>query len=141
VVSKLCCPVCWDLIEVLSEVPASHTVTGRHSTLYPVRLPPNLGRETLEKMVCRYSGYLYDAFSEFTEQHDNNKLFRTASNLSSESDGGISIWSAEHSTSIEAAVGESRCKWQHLSDSTIFRDICSKMLPTPVFAKLFRSSP
>ena len=126
-------------MEVLSEAPASHTIKGRHSTLYPVQLPPNLGRKTLEEMVRHYAGYLHDAFSELTEQPDTNPLQHTASNLSSESDGGISIWSVEctSSTSIQADAGE----WQGLSENAKFRDTWNKLLPTTLFRKLFPSFP
>ena len=90
-------------------------------------------------MVCHYTGYLHDAFSELTEQPDTNPLWRTASNLSSESDGGISIWSVERtsSTSIQADTGE----WQGLSENAKFWDTWNKLLPTTLFCKLFPSFP
>lgn len=52
-VSKLCCPVCWELLSILEGKPPSVT-RGRHSTLYFQHLPSWLPRQVLEKMLKRF---------------------------------------------------------------------------------------
>ena len=57
-VSKLCCPVCWDLLEILRDGKVDTLqVRGRHAILYDVELPPWLSIDVLEKMVGRYFAY------------------------------------------------------------------------------------
>jgi hypothetical protein len=58
-VSKLCCPACWELFEILkAKNPGSYKVRGRHSTVYPVELPLLLNDEVVEEMVKRFEGHL-----------------------------------------------------------------------------------
>jgi hypothetical protein len=57
-VSKLCCPVCWDLLEILRDGKVDTLqVRGRHAILYDMELPPWLSIDVLEKMVGRYFAY------------------------------------------------------------------------------------
>jgi hypothetical protein len=57
-VSKLCCPVCWDLLEILRDGQMDTLqVQGHHSVLYDVELPPWLPINILEKMVAKYTAY------------------------------------------------------------------------------------
>jgi hypothetical protein len=50
-VSKLCCPVCWELFQVLKK---EHTVRGCHPTVTPVVLPETLPNCVSEAMVVRF---------------------------------------------------------------------------------------
>lgn len=49
-VSKLCCPVCWELFEALN---LDTKIRGCHPTVTPVALPETLSLEISEKMVTR----------------------------------------------------------------------------------------
>jgi hypothetical protein len=63
-VSKLCCPVYWDLMEVLRGDEANKfRVQGRHSTMGPVALPPWLPLADSNAMVQRYRTYLREQIS------------------------------------------------------------------------------
>ena len=56
-VSKLCCPVCWELLALLGdEKPLS--LRGSHSTIYPVELPKWLPPEIVDKMDKRFLNHL-----------------------------------------------------------------------------------
>ena len=68
-VSKLCCPACWDLHDILSNPDKGKgkdrhllRVPGRHATVYPVLLPAGLASWVVEKMIKRFEGYLYKEF-------------------------------------------------------------------------------
>jgi len=62
-VSKLCCPLCWEFLEILRDDRSGYSqyaVRSRHSTLFPIQLPPWLPRNLLEKMVNRFEALLSD---------------------------------------------------------------------------------
>lgn len=65
-VSKFCCPVCWELLEVLNETndKVQFVVRAYHSNLYPVCLPPWLPGAVLEKMIQRFGEKLYEKFCQ-----------------------------------------------------------------------------
>ncbi|KIM81780.1 hypothetical protein PILCRDRAFT_489866 [Piloderma croceum F 1598] len=44
-VSKRCCPVCWELLDILRDKCKQFHVCGRHSTLFPVELPSWLSED------------------------------------------------------------------------------------------------
>jgi len=57
-VSKLCCPVCWDLLALLKINGEHPVVRGRHPSLSPVDLPPWLPTGTVTAMVALYRNRL-----------------------------------------------------------------------------------
>ncbi|KAF8330281.1 hypothetical protein F5887DRAFT_986545 [Amanita rubescens] len=65
-VSKLCCPVCWDLLSILQNqrskkgLPKNLFVHGRHPTLHEVDLPDWLPSDVLTAMVNWYESKLYE---------------------------------------------------------------------------------
>lgn len=65
-VSKLCCPVCWDLLSILKNERSKNgqekglVVCGRHPTLHEVDLPRWLSLEVLKAMVDQYESKLYE---------------------------------------------------------------------------------
>jgi len=64
-VSKLCCPVCWDVLELLrnaSGMRAEFIVRGRHAVLSPVQLPIWLPVEIVQQMLQMYKQILVDKF-------------------------------------------------------------------------------
>jgi hypothetical protein len=50
-VSKLCCPVCWELFKVLDLVTE---IRGFHPTVTPLALPDTFPPEIYEKMTARF---------------------------------------------------------------------------------------
>src|SRR6266550_3114013 len=57
-VSKLCCPVCWNLIQIFKTIHSGIVVRGYHSTIYPVILPDWLPPEIVNQMLHRFRQYL-----------------------------------------------------------------------------------
>jgi hypothetical protein len=69
-VSKSCCPVCWELLDVLNETYSNmihFTVRPPHQNLYPVCLPPWLPDDVLEKMIQRFGRKLYDKLHQLPD--------------------------------------------------------------------------
>ncbi len=58
-VSELCCPVCWELIQVLKEEGLPFEVRRHHHTISPIDLPHGLSTHVLQKMVARFRRHLY----------------------------------------------------------------------------------
>jgi hypothetical protein len=88
-ITKLCCPACFDLHNILSRPLGSDSadfdtdndnfnngtdldddnfnngsldIPGRHTTVYPVLLPAGLDPTVVEKMITRFENYLYREF-------------------------------------------------------------------------------
>ena len=54
-VSKFCCPACWELLAILRQLKGGGLDTrGRHSTVYPVELPPWLPHDVLDALLWRF---------------------------------------------------------------------------------------
>jgi hypothetical protein len=92
-VSKLCCPVCKEFMEVLvQETGIECRIFGYHSTLSPVALPRSLPRNLLERMVERFRGHVrYQLINMTTQSSLPSKHTR---NSSWQSDSGLSIASS-----------------------------------------------
>jgi hypothetical protein len=56
-VSKLCCPVCWDVLELLRGDNELFIARGRHPILSSVELPAWLPRHVLPAMILKYRTY------------------------------------------------------------------------------------
>jgi hypothetical protein len=57
-VSKLCCPVCWELLKLLRGKESTFDVRGYHNHLYMTDLPSWLPDSIVQQMVDRFWGYL-----------------------------------------------------------------------------------
>jgi hypothetical protein len=66
-VPKTCCPVCWELITLLRDIPVTKAtdnlsprlaIRGSHPHIYPLVLPPWISDETRGKMNLKFLGYL-----------------------------------------------------------------------------------
>ena len=100
-VSKLCCPICWELLDVLRGNSEDFEVRGRHTTIYPVELPPWLPTEYMEQMVTRLRKYLTDELiimmaqdadseeAEASETHSRTPSLQSDSGYSTTSDDSI----------------------------------------------------
>ena len=69
-VSQLCCPVCSELLEVLSKGSENFEVRGHHATVTPVQLPRWLPRDVLEQMVVRFKNHLLREIFAMTQSID-----------------------------------------------------------------------
>jgi hypothetical protein len=57
-VSKPCCPVCYEFLDVLRDDTPDFHIRGRHTTFYPVNFPHFLPQNILETMVDRFRQHL-----------------------------------------------------------------------------------
>ncbi|KAM6490946.1 hypothetical protein JOM56_010248 [Amanita muscaria] len=72
-VSKLCCPVCWDLLDILRSGNSDlMKVRGRHTTVFPVCLPSWLPSEVMTPMVTQYQTYLYNELVKMAKMLDSS---------------------------------------------------------------------
>jgi hypothetical protein len=96
-VSKLCCPICWELLDILGDERPS--LRGSHSTIYPVELPGWIPPEIVEELEKRLQKHLHDEIeimlSGVAEQPATIRRNRHATH---ESESNISIASSAHST-------------------------------------------
>jgi hypothetical protein len=94
-VSKLCCPVCWELLQLIGGDTDSFKVRGFHTTLYTVELPSWLPRDVVEKMVDLYGAHL---------RHELNRMMELPFNLShNRTPSGQSDWSVQSGESLPDA--------------------------------------
>lgn len=70
--SRLCCPVCWDLLAFLkgddADLKDDLIVRGRHSTMYHVELPHHLPVDVLKGMVNRYKRILFNELNAMVKE-------------------------------------------------------------------------
>jgi hypothetical protein len=57
-VSKNCCPVCSEVLDIWHDPDHQFRVRGRHPTIYPVELPPWLPNRILSSLVSRFRTHL-----------------------------------------------------------------------------------
>ena len=65
--SKLCCPVCWELLDILGEMKTRPF--GRHSTLYFLELPPSLPKSVLDQLLQRIRQFLVPELRKMIDKH------------------------------------------------------------------------
>jgi hypothetical protein len=70
-VSKLCCPVCWDLLRFMRGHRKTLQVRGRHPIISPVELPPWIPKPLLILMVQVYAGYLNEQLRFMVDNIDS----------------------------------------------------------------------
>jgi hypothetical protein len=98
-VSKLCCPVCWELLEILNEEkPLS--LRGRHSTIYPVELPKWLPPGIVDKMNKQFQKHLQREIKIMLERTE--PPIRQTRHVAHESESNISEASANCSIKLES---------------------------------------
>jgi len=103
-VSKLCCPICWDLLAILRGHTSEFEVQGHHSTLYTVELPHWLPINILQELVARFKETLHieltrlmDAANWTADKHPTTAMskHRHGHTLSVESGSSLSDISEE----------------------------------------------
>lgn len=75
-VSKLCCPVCWELLQVLRAEPFEFKARGYHTSLYPVDLPSWLPESDIREMNNRFWKHLRREFDTLTQRPVTRKTPR-----------------------------------------------------------------
>ncbi len=65
--SKLCCPVCWELLRTLNQDGRHNLIArGCHSTIYPVALPEWIPDHVHQDMVRKFRVYLCAELAKLT---------------------------------------------------------------------------
>ena len=59
-VSKWCCPVCWELLDILRNKCKRFHVRGQHATLFPIELPSWLSEDCMDEMISRFKQIVRD---------------------------------------------------------------------------------
>jgi hypothetical protein len=103
-VSKLCCPVCWELFKLLG-LEESLSLRGSHSTIYPVELPSWLPSEIVEEMYKLFLNHLRQEIEIMLEGDSADpdseqpvQVTQRKGHASHESESNISIASTANST-------------------------------------------
>jgi hypothetical protein len=90
-VSKLCCPVCHELLNILRGETKSMTkaldTRGNHPRLYLVDLPPWLPKEIVEKMVKRFQQYLVTELLKLVKRAKGHARSPSGQSFNSDSSG------------------------------------------------------
>jgi len=76
-VSKLCCPVCWKLLEILRGQTGHFQVRGYHSRVFRVALPPWLPEWVLKEMVEHFEGVLIHQIEVMAKKFTDNDRTHT----------------------------------------------------------------
>ena len=103
--SKLCCPVCWELLGILNNLkddPRPLSFPGCHPIVYPVELPAWLPRSIVEDITERFRGHLrreLDIMVQGVEQKD--RIDQKKRHASHESESNISVASTTRDDSRE----------------------------------------
>lgn len=113
-VSKLCCPVCWELLEVLRPKIPTHippptlVVRGFHSDIYPLMLPPGLPSDDYDEMVSRFLRYLGEELVALMNHRLDSEAERSRrsldSNMSQESGMSIGSASSNEATTYDGGI-------------------------------------
>ena len=85
VVSRRCCPICWELLDILRGETKRFRVRGRHATLFPVELPEWLPPQVMDEMITRFQEILYDEIlrmMKFESSNNRPPSWQSISNLS-----------------------------------------------------------
>jgi hypothetical protein len=88
-VSKLCCPICWELMAVLNALLNGFKVRGRHPTLFRTLLPVFCPVDVLQEMVNRLQDHLYKELLVRTKEGDGKAKVKHTRSPSLQSDDGF----------------------------------------------------
>jgi hypothetical protein len=86
-VSKLCCPVCWELLQILRGATEDFSVRGHHATMYPVELPPWIPDYIVFQMLARFQQYLIGELLKLTVPATRHKLSPSLESINTDSSG------------------------------------------------------
>lgn len=110
-VSKLCCPACWELMQVLkTNYDRRFMVRGFHTTVYPVQLPSWLPKHVVDQMVTRFEAHLRLALSLLLESKSLETVRKT--HRTRESESNISVASTTTDEPLEDGPSETATKFK-----------------------------
>jgi hypothetical protein len=90
-VSRLCCPVCWELLKIFRNDDSSNFhVDGYHKTLYQVELPDWLPLEIVVKLTARFETILFALLKTLQKNNKHRSI-----NPSGQSGDGLSSDSSD----------------------------------------------
>lgn len=98
-VSKLCCPVCWELLSMLNEENPLK-LRGHHSTIYPVELPQWLPSQIVDKMNALFQNHLRQEIEIMLQGAEEGATKRNR-HVTHESESNISVASTNFSIDLE----------------------------------------
>ena len=101
-VSRLCCPVCWELFQVLG---IESIVRGCHPTVTPVVLPETLPSHIYEAMVTRFRAHLSSQLRPLL----SDIVSSSTGHYRNSSDSGYSAVSSESVEMLTKMYGD----WAH----------------------------
>jgi hypothetical protein len=93
-VSRLCCPVCWKLLAILSEDEAlQFCLRGSHTTISPVELPRWIGKDVVSKMIDHFQKSLREEMEIMLKaaQDQGAKTIRQGRHATHLSESNISV--------------------------------------------------
>lgn len=105
-VSKLCCPVCWELFQVLN---LDTKIRGCHPTVTPTTLPDTLSPDVSKEMVKRFQVHLVTQLRSLLSESKTSIRTRTTQHHRNESESG---YSAASSNVGELDHYEAYVSWQ-----------------------------
>jgi uncharacterized protein YktA (UPF0223 family) len=107
-VSKLCCPACWQLLQILgkSDRPSTlFTVCGYYSVLYPIEMPVWLPEEVISKLIKFFQPMLVNLLKSMDIGHFHAYEKFKKVHRSQESESNISEMSAASSNILDGNKG------------------------------------
>ena len=75
-VSKLCCPVCWELLKILrNDDSTDFHVDGHHETLFQVELPEWLPLEIVVELTAQFEKILLEQIKTLVRHHKRHSIY------------------------------------------------------------------
>jgi hypothetical protein len=89
-VSKLCCPVCLELFDLLRDDSDAFHIDGHHDTLFQVELPIWLPLDLVVKLTAKFEKILWNQIGDLMSyhQHANTPSGQSEDGFSSDSSDG-----------------------------------------------------
>jgi len=106
-VSKLSCPVCYELLLVLRGDAPIFKLRGRHSCMSPVQLPSGLPRDVIQSMISTFRTHLLSAISTMMGREDVQHEKKHKPGRSIESNSGLSVAINVGGEDLKATI------WEH----------------------------
>jgi hypothetical protein len=99
-VSKLCCPVCWELLNLLGG-DNRLSLRGHHLTVYPVELPEWLPHDIVTQMMGQFQKYLRDEVTTMLMKDEQKAANRRSHHASHKSESAVSVVSTIFNPEVE----------------------------------------
>jgi hypothetical protein len=90
-VSRLCCPVCGELLAILNENGPQLSFPNCHSTIYPIELPSWLPDGIVEQLTAKFQQHLRNELTIMVKGNLNATKQTKKHHASHESESNISV--------------------------------------------------